>query len=299
MRGAPRGESEPGVRYLQRALGLLDALQSGSRGGKELSDLLELPRSTTFRLLAELEAYGYVRRVGPGSFALSLKVVEMAGRVLDSLDIRTIGHDMLVEVNRFTDLAAHLAVREGLTAVVVDRVESAAAIRLNIPLGRRMPLYAGASSKVLLAHAPPEVIEAVLNEPFEKLANGMVTSGDRLLEELETIRRRGYARSEAEVYERARAIAAPIYNARGEVVAALSVGGLARRIKLSDRAIIDEVQAAARSISADLGYQRTIHLRPRQPTRGAETESKVSKRSSEHPTALGPATGNTAAAAPG
>jgi DNA-binding IclR family transcriptional regulator len=207
-----------------------------------------------------LEVSGYVRRVGLGSFALSLKVVELAGRVLDSLEIRTIGHDMLVEVNRFTDLAAHLAVREGLTAVVVDRVESAAAIRLNIPIGRRMPLYAGASSKVLLAYAPPEIIEAILSQDLQSLAAGTVTSREHLVEELPMIRKRGYARSDAEVYERARAIAAPIYNARGDVVAALSVGGLARRIKLSDRAIIDEVQAAALSISANLGYQRSLGL---------------------------------------
>jgi IclR family KDG regulon transcriptional repressor len=245
------------VHSLDRALNLLEALQSGPRSVSELSADVGLPRTTVFRLLSDLELRGYVQRRTPGWFTLSLKVLELAGAVLDQLEVREASQDVLAEVASRTGRTAHLAIRDGVHAICVARVESPNPLRLSVPIGRRTPLYAGAASRVLLAYAPEDLREQVASGPLNKLARHTATTRRELLARLARIRADGYAITFSEAYEGVHGVAAPIRDGHDQVVAAISLGGVQPASDREERRLVDTTVAAAARISARLGRLRT------------------------------------------
>jgi IclR family transcriptional regulator, KDG regulon repressor len=251
------------VHALDRALSLLEALQSRPRSVAELCAEVRLPRSTVFRLLGDLEKKAYVQRRAPGCFALSLKIVELASAVLDQLEVREASQDVLADVAARTRRTAHLAVREEVHAVCVARVESPSPLRLNVAIGRRTPLYAGAASRVLLAYAPTSVVERVVREPLRKLASGTPTRPAELTVRLARIRAEGYAITFSEAYEGVHGVAAPIRDSHGEVVAALSLGGIQPASRRAEKDLVHQTIDAAAVVSARLGFSHPDQQRAR------------------------------------
>lgn len=211
-----------------------------------------LPRSTTFRLLADLESAGYVRRDSPGTFALSLKLLQLAGSVLEHLEVRDIANPVLAQMAESSQRTAHVAVRDGLEAVCVARAESPNALKLTVPIGRRTPLYAGAAAKVLLAFAPDEVAEEVLSRPMPRLASRTPTTSTELRPQLNQIRLTEHVVTFSEVYEGAYSIAAPIRASTGAVIAALALGGIEVGSKHAHDELLRQVLHGARTISSRL-----------------------------------------------
>lgn len=242
------------VHSLDRALRLLEALQGGPRLVTELCAEVGLPRSTVFRLLGDLEAKGYVRRRAPGRFGLSLKVLELAGALLDQLEVREASLDVLADVAARTGRTTHVSVLDGVFAICVARVESPSPLRLSVPIGRRTPLHAGASGKALLAFAPQPLLERVLKGPLPKLARNTATTRAQLAQRLAKIRADGYCVSYSEAYEDVHGVAAPIRDQSGAVVAAFAIGGVRPRSEREERRIVRDALDGAAAISARLGY---------------------------------------------
>jgi IclR family KDG regulon transcriptional repressor len=241
------------VHSLDRALNLLEALQSGPRLVSDLCVEVGLPRTTVFRLLSDLELRGYVQRRMPGCFALSLKLLELAGAVLDQLEVREASQDVLAEVASSTGRTAHLAIRDGVHAICVARVESPNPLRLSVPIGRRTPLYAGAASRVLLAYASSEVLEQVMSRPLTRLARNTPATRRELLARLARIRVDGYAITVSEAYDGVHGVAAPIRDGRSEIVAAISLGGVQPATDREEQFLVDSAVNAAVKISTRLG----------------------------------------------
>ncbi|WP_335340176.1 IclR family transcriptional regulator [Collimonas arenae] len=146
-------------------------------------------------------------------------------------------------------------VRDGLEMVCVARWESTQAIRVHTDVGNRRPLYAGASGKVLLAHAPQSVQQAVLGGTLTRFTDNTIIDRQLLEQELQQVLAQGYAVSYAERSSGAVAIAAPIMDADGEVIAALGIAGPASRITADNlQGFIDLVVQRARDLSLGLGY---------------------------------------------
>jgi len=136
---------------------------------------------------------------------------------------------LLPEMERLRDLVGEtisLYVRDGNERIRIQAVQSNQPIRRVAPIGARMPLFVGASSKVLVAYAEPEVLQAVLNDP------NWPDSIDReaYLEQLEQIRAQGFATSVEERELGAAAVAAPIFNRNGKLVAAIAASGPSNRL---------------------------------------------------------------------
>ncbi len=266
------------VQSLGRALSLLEALQKDPLTAAELSDRLNLPRSTVFRFLSDLEARGYVRRGAPATFGLGLKLVELSGALLSQLHVGEAGRWSVASLGRDTGLTVTLGVREDKECVCIDRFESSLPIRLTVSIGRRTPLYATAMSKVLLAFSPPEVIAHVLSTRLQKLASGTITNSKRLQAELQRIRVRGFATSESEFNEGARGVAAPIHGLDEHVVAALAAAGPANLVNFQDQRLIAALLTSSGQISEKLGYRPSEHTPlPSAHARHA-AESHTSKR---------------------
>ena len=219
------------VRAVERALDvLLCFTEKQELGLTEISAMAGLHKSTVHRLLASLESKGFiVRDSKTEKYRLGIRIWELAAS-LDQSDNPAIL--LLPEMEKLRD-----AIGETVTLYIRD------AIRRVAEIGARLPLYVGASSKVLLAFAGEEVRRSVMNDPR------WPSSVDRTsyLQQLEEIREKGYATSSEEREPGAAAVASPIIDRSGELAAALSVSGPSNRLTLElMREIAPQVMEAAR-----------------------------------------------------
>ncbi|MCX7570623.1 IclR family transcriptional regulator [Tumebacillus sp. DT12] len=219
------GEQEKGtVRAVERALDILLCF-AGSETELGLSDIAKrigLHKSTVHRLLASLESKGFIRRhPQTEKYRLGWSVLELVSNVYQSDDLSSI---VSPEMTRLRDLLGEtisLYVLSGIERIRIQAIESKQPVRRVANVGRRLPLYVGASGKVLLAYSSEELLEELMTDsswPPE-------LSRDEFRHALQQVRESGYAVSIEEREPGAAAVAAPIRGRNGEAVAALSISG--------------------------------------------------------------------------
>lgn len=235
-----------------RGLQVLAAvIANGPQQVEQLALQAGMPVSTVYRYIRVLTESAFVEadngRYGPGP-RLALAAENMHGNQQTLLEI---GAPLLRDLARTTGETAMLTVRVGMSALVVDRVESAHAIRLSFERGVMRPLHAGATVKMLLAYAPPEVLSQVIENGLQKFTE-RTPDAARLLKQLARVRKCGYVISHGEADPHAVGIGVPVF--RGDQLACgLSVAGPAVRLapaRISHA--LHEVQAAGRHLSAAL-----------------------------------------------
>ncbi|MEC0368539.1 IclR family transcriptional regulator [Paenibacillus chibensis] len=216
------------VRAVERALDILMCFtRSSELGLTEIAGQIHLHKSTVHRLLTTLEEKGFVvRDAATEKYRLGLKVWELSTHLSKSDDPAVL---FLRGMERLRDRLGEtvsLYLRDGKDRLRIQAVQSNQAIRRVAQVGARLPLYVGASSKVLVAFASKEDQEELFQDPEWP---DMPDPGSymRMLEE---IRERGYATSFEEREPGAAAVAVPIVNRSGVVAAALSVSGPVGRI---------------------------------------------------------------------
>lgn len=236
---------------------LLEAFRGPERvlGVSELARRSGLWKSTAHRLLAELEAIGFVEREGTG-YRLGLQLFELGVRVgaYRPGGLRDLAIGELSQLHVATGLTAHLAVLEGSDIVYLEKVHHRRARRLP-PLvtspGVRHPATCSALGKALLAHAAAEAVGEQFRSGLPRRTPYSITEPGRLLRELATVRETGIAREHEEMAIGAVAVAAPVF-AHGASVAAISLAGRALGVNW-DRAG-ELVLAASRRISERLSH---------------------------------------------
>jgi DNA-binding IclR family transcriptional regulator len=202
---------DSGIGVLDKAVGVLHAVTDSPCGLAELCDRTGLPRATAHRLAAGLEVHRLLARDGEGRWRLGPAISELAARVNDPL--LAAGTTVLPRLREITGESVQLYRREGTSRICVAALEPPAGLRDTVPVGTRLPMTAGSGAKVLLAYSDPATQEAVL--PSAKFT-------DRALAE---VRRRGWAQSAAEREPGVASVSAPVRDAAGAVIAAISVSG--------------------------------------------------------------------------
>jgi len=252
------GVPSSSAKTVERALDILLAfLREGQELGiTDLSRALRLPKGTVHRLVSTLAAKGFLaKNEATGRYRLGLSVFRLGSTFLNQMEVREAALPVLHELARVTGETVNLNIARDRRRVCIEKVESSHDIRHFVELGRPLPLYCGASGKVLLAFLPEEEIEAVIAEGLRPLTSRTVTDPDRLRRELAEIRRRGYAVSRDERVEGASAVSAPIYDSAGRVVAGLTISGPTYRFTAERVAqFVKLVKQGAARISASLGY---------------------------------------------
>lgn len=244
-------------------------------GVSELSRRLSLSKGTVHRLLGGLVSRGLLTRGAGGRYRLGPTALRLGSAFLRSLDVRQVALPVMQELARRTRETVNLNVVQGFHRVCIEKVDSDQDVRHFVELGRPLPLFAGASGKVLLAHLDSDTVEAVLRT-VRPLTAHTVTDPARLLAELGRIQRQGYAVSWNERVEGASAVSAPIWDGQSRVVAGLTVSGPSYRFTPAwVRELIPEVVRAAAQVSARLGYAASFSAPPpvlragAKPPRGA------------------------------
>jgi IclR family KDG regulon transcriptional repressor len=235
-------------------LGEAESPMSASEIGHELG----MSRSTVYRLLATLAAGGYVTRDGVRAekYRLGFKILELASRLLDSVELRQQARPFLCELRDLANEAVHLVVMDDGQVSYIEKVECSQAVRMHSTIGRRGFAHCTALGKAMLAFMPPDQVESILERHgLPARTPNTITDREVLLRELERIREEGYAVDDIENEEGIRCVGAPVLDYQGQPVAALSVSGPAFRMTLERiHELGAPVKATALMISRQLGY---------------------------------------------
>lgn len=231
------GQEESGqIRSVSRACEILEALYraGGEAPLKEISQYTALNKSTAHGILATLEHERFVVRTSNGAYALGLRLLELGTAAVTRLDLRSQATEVLHNLVRRFGETVHLVTREGADVVYIDKVESSQSVRIVSQVGSRLPAVCTGVGKAILAVLPSDELERLLaGVELKPYTRNTITEMHRLREQLQEVRRRGYAIDDEEIVDGLRCVAAPIFNHTGSCVAALSLSGPSARMGFS------------------------------------------------------------------
>lgn len=260
MEAKKSSETKNPIQSAQRIFQVLETLSTtGPIGLMELSGLINLHKSTTHRLLMSLIYMEYVKQdESSGKYSLSFKVLEIAGRMLNQLDIFTIAHPYIQRLVEKSGETAHLVERDGIDVIYIDKVESPInSIRMGSRVGTSIPMYCSGVGKSILATLSKEEVTDIWNRSkVVKLTQYTIITLEGLFDVLKTVREKGYALDDEENEEGVRCIAACIQDYTGKAKNAFSISAPISRMSDSR---IDELSSYVLEIkgqlSKELGYR--------------------------------------------
>jgi len=260
------------VQSVDRALVVMEILATlGQAGVTEIAAELGVHKSTVSRLISVLEARGFVEQLSDrGKYRLGFAVARLARSTSARLDLVKQSQAACDALAQKSGETTNLAVLDGDRIVNVAEAIGPAGIALRTWIGQSCPAHATSSGKVLLAGLGIGDLRERLAPHLESFTDETVTARADLEAELEMVRTRGWACVREELEVGLNAVAAPVYDADADVVAALSVSGPSYRLGEEDfDAIAERTMAAAASISRRLGWIQLSSRPPRSATDAA------------------------------
>ncbi|MFB9385919.1 IclR family transcriptional regulator [Pseudonocardia petroleophila] len=221
-----------GVQSVDRAISVLEILaRRGEAGVSEVAAEIDVHKSTAFRLLGALEGRGLVEQAEDrGKYRLGFGLIPLAGAVSDRLDVTRQGRAVCSRLASEMGETINLAVLQEHWAVNVDQALGPSTVSTHNWIGRLTPLHCTSSGKILLAHLPAEHRTALLTASGMERLTPRTATIDALESELAKVRASGYAVALEEYETGLNAVAAPVHDRSGNVIAALSVSGPAYRL---------------------------------------------------------------------
>jgi DNA-binding IclR family transcriptional regulator len=252
----PREYSVPSI---ERALSVLQCLGYSKRGFSisEISRRLKIPKSSAHLILTTLERRGFLQKnTQTGRFHFGLQLISLSRSALENLDLREEARPFLRDLMQESGLTVHMAVLERDEAVIIEKVEAPGLVRLASWIGRRLDVNCTGVGKVLMAFLPNDELEYLLRtKAFARHNSRTIISRSALRRELMLVKQAGYALDNEEDEPGVCCIGAPVFDDRGNAVAAISVAGTTSQIGIDRVPILArQVKRAARGISLRLGY---------------------------------------------
>jgi DNA-binding IclR family transcriptional regulator len=245
---------------ISKVLRILEALQGSSAGLglKAICDLTGIHKSTAHRFLKHLEREGYLVRTEAGAYLIGPRLSQMSTRGSQGATLQAVARPILWELWKSTQETVNLAVLDQGTVLYVDVIESPHEFRLSSRVGTRRSLHVTALGKALAAFLPVDLRASILSTiKFQPATPKTIMNLVHFRQELEKIRRQGYAVDDEEAVQGARCVSAPILNADREPIAAVSVSGPVTRVSPNQvAALAGAVSSAARAISVAMGFSQ-------------------------------------------
>jgi IclR family acetate operon transcriptional repressor len=243
---------------VERAIAILDLLaQGGWQTGADVARHLRVHRSTALRLLGTLERHGLVERdQRTAKYRLGRRLPQLASVVTGEFDLRYVARPVCESLAGALGETVTLDVLAGDVIVPIEQATASTSMVSVNWLGRRTPVHCTASGKVILAFAPQSLRQRLLAHPLERSTVRTITDRAELERQLDSAREAGVARTFEELELGLDAIAAPVFGADGEVVAALDVSGPSHRLRLEGRPeLLRLTQEGAADLSRRLGFR--------------------------------------------
>ena len=246
-------------RTIVRAVKILEILSNNKEGTSliELSKTLEIPKSSTHEIiqtllklkLAETNVYN------PKLYVLGSKAFSIGSKYISTNDIIHFGSHHLREVADKYNKTGFIGFLDDDKVVYVYKWQSPQAKLASCDLGTRHPVYCTSLGKALLAYLPKDKSEEIISKTeFVKKTENTIMSPEKLMEELELTRRRGYSVDNREVENHVACYGAPVFDNYGNVVAAISVSDLYNPDEIKNCQVGLDIRAAADKISSRLGF---------------------------------------------
>jgi len=243
-----RSRSQTGP-VLNRVLLLLGAFtpQRPAMNLSELSRHADIPLSTAHRMVNQLVNWGALEKSDDGYYRIGLRLWELAALAPRGPGLRERALPFMEDLREITQANVQLAVRDGAEIVFVDHIAGTGAVPVFTRVGARLPTMATGVGLVLMAHAPPEIQEAALTAPMRRYTSRTVTDPHQLRLMLADVKTKGFVVSDRQLSDETVSVAAPIYDDRAEVAAAISL--VVRHGTTPSQMLVAPLLTSARAIS--------------------------------------------------
>jgi DNA-binding IclR family transcriptional regulator len=249
-------ERRKGILVLHKALDILETIGDG-RSGLSLMDLaraLDLPKPTTYRIVATMESRGYLERNKTGQFQMSRKFADLRKGESEEEDLLLAARPFMQRLVDSCRETVNLGVLDAGEVVVVSTIESPQSIRMTSKVGNRRYLHSTALGKVLLSGLPEKEMQRLIRiQGLPRLTPRTLVSRQSLSNELELVRKQGSALDNEENELDGRCLGAAIFDKPGRIVAALSISAPTFRMDMGRvKSLAGELRDACRDISRAL-----------------------------------------------
>lgn len=245
------------VRAVERALQILGCFddEHPERGISEIAEAVDLHKATTHRIVTTLVNYGYLERAADGQkYRLGLELTDLGFKVIRRMDLRREAHPFMKQLVQQWGETCDLSIFDQGQVFYIEVLRGNHALTISAAVGQRLPAHCTASGKVFLANLPAVELDAFMARPLARHTQATITSPEELRREIGIIREQGYAQDCEEMEVGVYAVAAPICNQQGSVIAALSVPSPTSRMtpeRIPD--VAAALKEAARLISQRMG----------------------------------------------
>ena len=234
---------------LHRAVAVLDCFQENQPelGVREIARKLELHPSTVGRILSTLTSLEILTQDQDSRrYRMGTKVLKWSAVYTSSMDLRVVARPFMQELCKLTEETISLDIPDGQTRLCIERMESPHKLRWVKQLGERMPFFASASGRTLLAFMDAKERDSILKiTPFKQLTPYTTTDRDVFNQELNLTRTRGYAVSVSERVEGVSCVAAPLFDVNEKIIGAVTISGPSTR--LSEQKISEYAELLTRT----------------------------------------------------
>ncbi|QRG66707.1 IclR family transcriptional regulator [Brevibacillus choshinensis] len=249
----------PIIQAVERALKILDLFDEQEQELKitDISERMQLHKSTVHSLLKTLQVHGYIdQNPENGKYRLGMKLFERGNFVIHGLDIRKVAKRYLVDLSMKTGQTTHLVILDDKEGVYIDKVEGPQATILYSRIGRRIPVHSSGVGKALLAWKSEKELQNVLKDyRYVPQTPKTIANEQELRAELQKVREQGYAVDNQENEAGVRCIAVPIRNHQAQVIAAVSISTLLSRVDDQQlEQFLHLLKGAADEMSEQMGY---------------------------------------------
>ena len=247
---------------IEKSIAVLNYLSDAENSVRvtEICSDLHLPKSTVHRILnILLEHYLVNKERETSRYRLGFQVVKYANSFSNSFDFREIARPILEKISTETKLTSYLTNWYNGHSICIDCVRPSRVINthFSVEINKEMPFHCTSSSKVILAYQSPEEIKRIIFEqPLKRYTPKTIVDPEKLEEHLSKIRENGFAFCDEELEIGVKALAVPIRNISGKVVASITIVGLSNKLSSENiEKFINPLVSSARKLSEMLGNE--------------------------------------------
>ena len=248
------------VRAVERALLIMGSFddEHPERGISDIAQSVGLHKATAHRIVTTLVKYGYLERAADGQkYRLGLELTNLGFKVIRRMDLRREALPFMKQLVQEWGETCDLSIFDQGQLFYLEVLSGNHALTIAADVGQRLPAHCTASGKLFLAYLSPAILDTVLHQSLPSYTDNTITSPDELLKQLKIIRNQAYAVDYEEFEVGICAVAAPIFDRKGTMIAAIGSPSPTSRMT-PDRItqIAEAFKEAAQAISRRMGYNQ-------------------------------------------
>lgn len=245
------------VKSVDRALTIIHLVSKHREGlgVTELASLLDINKSSVYKLLSTLASHGFIEQdTETKKYRLGYKYLELSSILLESIDLRSQATPFLKELESLTNEVIHLVVYDQGEVIYIEKLEGNETLRTHSQIGRRAPVHCTSVGKVILAYLTEKEVHSILDKyGLPKHTAHTITNKETFLKELRKVSKQGFAVEVEENEVGISCIAAPVFDHRGQIAAAISISGPTLRMT-------DERMKTLRAVIMGIGEKLSNRL---------------------------------------